>query len=143
MKVYAIVILSNANIDMFKGSIRLVVDKWGYIEVIEPVSFLVKDDKNHSLGEYKLANVPKVIPTCLEYEKIIILSSMIVIRRFGHHVLIIWAHIASHDRNVNFYNNKNIAIWATNSILFSHFKGTNMNPWTIKSERFVRTYRPG
>ncbi|KAH0463061.1 hypothetical protein IEQ34_007643 [Dendrobium chrysotoxum] len=30
------------------------------------------------------------------------------------------------DHIVNFYNSKNTAIWATNSILFSHFKGTNL-----------------
>ncbi|KAH0463528.1 hypothetical protein IEQ34_008110 [Dendrobium chrysotoxum] len=81
---------------MFKGSMRLVVDKWRYIEVIEPVSFLVKDDKNLSLVECKLVNVPEGIPTCLEYEKIIIFSSMIIIHRYGHHVLIIRVHIASH-----------------------------------------------
>ncbi|KAL2528846.1 Nucleic acid-binding [Forsythia ovata] len=51
------VILRNAKIDMFKGSMRLAVDKWGRVEVTEPASFTVKEDNNLSLVEYELVNV--------------------------------------------------------------------------------------
>ncbi|GMH14368.1 hypothetical protein Nepgr_016209 [Nepenthes gracilis] len=50
------VILRNAKIDMFKGSMRLAVDKWGRIEVTEPASFDIKEDNNLSLVEYELVN---------------------------------------------------------------------------------------
>ncbi|CAL5402386.1 unnamed protein product [Camellia sinensis] len=52
------VILRNAKIDMFKGSMRLAVDKWGRVEVTEPASFTVKDDNNLSL--LKLKEIVKV-----------------------------------------------------------------------------------
>ena len=32
-------ILRNAKVDMFKGSLRLRVDKWGSVEVAEDLSF--------------------------------------------------------------------------------------------------------
>ncbi|KAJ0989089.1 hypothetical protein J5N97_007445 [Dioscorea zingiberensis] len=51
------VILRNAKIDMFKGSMRLAVDKWGRVEVAEPAEFTVKEDNNLSLVEYELVNV--------------------------------------------------------------------------------------
>ncbi|KAL2483583.1 Nucleic acid-binding [Forsythia ovata] len=51
------VILRNAKIDMFKGSMRLAVDKWGRIEVTEPSTLVVKEDNNLSLIEYELVNV--------------------------------------------------------------------------------------
>ncbi|KAL5723749.1 hypothetical protein ACHQM5_007106 [Ranunculus cassubicifolius] len=51
------VILRNAKIDMYKGSMRLAVDKWGRVEVTEPASFTVKEDNNLSLIEYELVNV--------------------------------------------------------------------------------------
>ena len=51
------VTLRNAKIDMFKGSMRLAVDKWGRIEVAEPADFEVKEDNNLSLVEYELVNV--------------------------------------------------------------------------------------
>ncbi|KAF6157371.1 hypothetical protein GIB67_004309 [Kingdonia uniflora] len=57
MKTGATVILRNAKIDMFKGSMRLAVDKWGRVEVTEPASFTVKEDNNLSLVEYELVNV--------------------------------------------------------------------------------------
>ncbi|KAK3033585.1 hypothetical protein RJ639_032433 [Escallonia herrerae] len=57
MKPGTTVILRNAKIDMFKGSMRLVVDKWGRVEVTEPASFTVKEDNNLSLVEYELVNV--------------------------------------------------------------------------------------
>ncbi|GAB4846776.1 hypothetical protein Ancab_025784 [Ancistrocladus abbreviatus] len=57
MKPDSTVILRNAKIDMFKGSMRLAVDKWGRIEVTEPASFNVKEDNNLSLVEYELVNV--------------------------------------------------------------------------------------
>ncbi|KAK2968412.1 hypothetical protein RJ640_004418 [Escallonia rubra] len=57
MKPGSSVIIRNAKIDMFKGSMRLAVDKWGRIEVTEPVNFEVKEDNNLSLIEYELVNV--------------------------------------------------------------------------------------
>uniref|UniRef100_A0ACD5W375 Uncharacterized protein n=1 Tax=Avena sativa TaxID=4498 RepID=A0ACD5W375_AVESA len=51
------VIIRNAKIDMFKGSMRLAVDKWGRVEVTEAASFDVKEDNNLSLVEYELVNV--------------------------------------------------------------------------------------
>ncbi|KAI3474880.1 hypothetical protein Pfo_030191 [Paulownia fortunei] len=53
------IILRNAKIDMFKGSMRLAVDKWGRVEVTEPASFNVREDNNLSLIEYELVNVVK------------------------------------------------------------------------------------
>jgi replication factor A1 len=50
------VIIRNAKIDMFKGSMRLAVDKWGRIEVTDPAEFTVKEDNNLSLIEYELVN---------------------------------------------------------------------------------------
>ena len=57
MKAGTTVILRNAKIDMFKGSMRLAVDKWGRVEVTEPAEFAVKEDNNLSLVEYELVNV--------------------------------------------------------------------------------------
>ncbi|VVB11258.1 unnamed protein product [Arabis nemorensis] len=57
MKPGATVILRNSRIDMFKGTMRLAVDKWGLIEATEPASFTVKEDNNLSLVEYELINV--------------------------------------------------------------------------------------
>ena len=57
LKPESTVIIRNAKIDMFKGSMRLAVDKWGRIEVTEPASFSVKEDNNLSLVEYELVNV--------------------------------------------------------------------------------------
>lgn len=57
MKEGSTVTLRNAKIDMFKGSMRLAVDKWGRVEVAEPASFTVKEDNNLSLIEYELVNV--------------------------------------------------------------------------------------
>ncbi|GAB2280455.1 hypothetical protein Dimus_015086 [Dionaea muscipula] len=53
----ATVTLRNAKIDMFKGSMRLAVDRWGRVEVTEPADFTVKEDNNLSLIEYELVNV--------------------------------------------------------------------------------------
>ncbi|XP_040986631.1 uncharacterized protein At4g28440-like isoform X1 [Juglans microcarpa x Juglans regia] len=53
----ATVIIRNAKIDMFKGSMRLAVDKWGRVEITEPANFTVKEDNNLSLIEYELVNV--------------------------------------------------------------------------------------
>ncbi|XWS63660.1 hypothetical protein CRYUN_Cryun06bG0120200 [Craigia yunnanensis] len=57
MKEGTTVTLRNAKIDMFKGSMRLAVDKWGRVEVAEPASFTVKEDNNLSLIEFELVNV--------------------------------------------------------------------------------------
>uniref|UniRef100_A0A0D9WKS0 Single-stranded DNA binding protein Ssb-like OB fold domain-containing protein n=1 Tax=Leersia perrieri TaxID=77586 RepID=A0A0D9WKS0_9ORYZ len=51
------VIFRNAKIDMFKGTMRLTVDKWGRIEVTEPATFQVNQDNNVSLVEYELVDV--------------------------------------------------------------------------------------
>ncbi|KAK8580653.1 hypothetical protein V6N13_143723 [Hibiscus sabdariffa] len=51
------VIFRNAKIDMFKGSMRLAVDKWGCIELTNPANFVVKEDNNLSLVEYELVSV--------------------------------------------------------------------------------------
>ena len=53
----ATVILHKAKIDMFKGSMRLAVDKWGRVEVTEDANFVVKEQNNLSLVEYELVNV--------------------------------------------------------------------------------------
>ncbi|KAJ6793394.1 uncharacterized protein M6B38_144545 [Iris pallida] len=58
MKPGATLILRNAKIDMFKGSMRLAVDKWGRVEVTEPANFTVKEDNNLSLVEYELVSIP-------------------------------------------------------------------------------------
>ncbi|KAL8189255.1 hypothetical protein R6Q57_028821 [Mikania cordata] len=57
MKPGSTVIVRNGKIDMFKGSMRLAVDKWGRIEVTDPVEFEVKEDNNLSNVEYELVNV--------------------------------------------------------------------------------------
>lgn len=57
MKPGATVILRNAKIDMFKGSMRLTVDKWGRVELTDQAEFNVKEDNNLSLVEYELVNV--------------------------------------------------------------------------------------
>jgi len=57
MKTDNTVILRNAKIDMFKGSMRLAVDKWGRIEVTDSAKFIVKEENNLSLVEYELVNV--------------------------------------------------------------------------------------
>ncbi|OAY72672.1 uncharacterized protein At4g28440-like [Ananas comosus] len=57
MKPGTTVTLRNAKIDMFKGSMRLAVDKWGRVEVSDPADFTVKEDNNLSLIEYELVSV--------------------------------------------------------------------------------------
>lgn len=57
MKEGATLIIRNAKIDMFKGTMRLAVDKWGRIEVTEPANFTVKEDNNLSAVEYELVNI--------------------------------------------------------------------------------------
>lgn len=57
MKVGATVTVRNAKIDMFKGSMRLAVDKWGRVEAAEPADFTVKEDNNLSLVEFELVTV--------------------------------------------------------------------------------------
>ncbi|KAJ6792779.1 uncharacterized protein M6B38_140225 [Iris pallida] len=57
MKPGTTVILRNAKIDMFKGSMRLAVDKWGRVEPTDAADFTVKEDNNLSLIEYELVNV--------------------------------------------------------------------------------------
>lgn len=50
-------VLSNAKIDMFKGSMKLAVDRFGRVEVSEPANFLVKDNVNMSLIEFERVDV--------------------------------------------------------------------------------------
>ncbi|RRT76944.1 hypothetical protein B296_00025618 [Ensete ventricosum] len=57
MKPRTSLILRNAKIDMFKGSMRLAVDKWGRVEATDPADFTVEEDNNLSLVEYELVNV--------------------------------------------------------------------------------------
>lgn len=57
MKEGTTVTLRNAKIDMYKGSMRLAVDKWGRVEVTEPAAFSVKEDNNLSLIEFELITV--------------------------------------------------------------------------------------
>ncbi|XP_020678203.2 uncharacterized protein At4g28440 isoform X1 [Dendrobium catenatum] len=57
MKADATVVLRNAKIDMYRGSMRLAVDKWGRVEVTDPADFTVKEDNNLSLIEYELVSV--------------------------------------------------------------------------------------
>ncbi|KAK1389291.1 Replication factor A1 [Heracleum sosnowskyi] len=57
MKPDTSIIVRNAKIDMYKGTMRLAVDKWGRIEVTEPVKFEVMKDNNLSLIEYELVTV--------------------------------------------------------------------------------------
>ncbi|XP_076923580.1 uncharacterized protein At4g28440-like [Bidens hawaiensis] len=57
MKPGTTVIIRNGKIDMFKGSMRLVVDKWGRIEVTDPATFEVKEDNNLSTVEYELVKI--------------------------------------------------------------------------------------
>ncbi|KAI7753728.1 hypothetical protein M8C21_032656, partial [Ambrosia artemisiifolia] len=54
MKEGSTVILRNAKIDMYKGSMRLAVDKWGRVEVTEPAASSVKEDNNLSLIDFEL-----------------------------------------------------------------------------------------
>eukprot|EP01018_Ginkgo_biloba_P036909 Gb_03098 [translate_table: standard] len=57
MKMMITMIIQNAKIDMFKGTMHLAVDKWGRVEVVAPVNFIVKEDYNLSSVEYELVNV--------------------------------------------------------------------------------------
>ncbi|GAB4823009.1 hypothetical protein N2152v2_010055 [Parachlorella kessleri] len=59
MKSGNFVIVRNAKIDMFRGSMRLAVNQWGKIEAAaEGTSFTPKTDNNLSLVEYELVQVP-------------------------------------------------------------------------------------
>ncbi|GFP81146.1 uncharacterized protein at4g28440 [Phtheirospermum japonicum] len=46
------IVMLNARIDMFRGSMRLVVDQSGRVEVAEPATFTVKQNNNLSLIEF-------------------------------------------------------------------------------------------
>ncbi|KAI3821227.1 hypothetical protein L1987_08788 [Smallanthus sonchifolius] len=48
-------IIRNGKIDIFKGSMRLAVDKWGCIEVTAYDTFEVKEDINLSRVQYEQA----------------------------------------------------------------------------------------
>jgi len=51
------IIVRNSKIDMFKGFMRLAVDKWGKLEVTEPATFEVNTENNLSTIEYELVTV--------------------------------------------------------------------------------------
>lgn len=58
MKVGATVNVRNAKIDMFKGSMRLVVDKWGLVQPAEQeADFVPLEDNDLSAVEYELVTV--------------------------------------------------------------------------------------
>lgn len=50
-------VLSNAKIDMFKGSMRLAVDRSGRVEVGEAAGFSVDESNNLSLIEFERIDV--------------------------------------------------------------------------------------
>ncbi|KAK6133713.1 hypothetical protein DH2020_032623 [Rehmannia glutinosa] len=50
-------VLSNAKIDMFKGSMRLAVDRSGRVEVGDPATFSVEESNNLSLIEFERIDV--------------------------------------------------------------------------------------
>lgn len=55
MKAGAIVEVRNAKVDMYKGSMRLAVDKWGIVKAAEsPSELTVKEDNNLSLIEFEM-----------------------------------------------------------------------------------------
>ncbi|KAL6983691.1 hypothetical protein U1Q18_017069 [Sarracenia purpurea var. burkii] len=57
MKEGTTVILRNAKIDMFKGSMRLAVDKSGRVEVVETADFHVKENNNLSMIEFERVDI--------------------------------------------------------------------------------------
>ncbi|KAK9835208.1 hypothetical protein WJX81_005779 [Elliptochloris bilobata] len=54
------VILRDAKVDMFKGSLRLKVDKWGTVEVANDLGFQPNVDFNMSLVEYELVSISAI-----------------------------------------------------------------------------------
>ncbi|GJU73570.1 putative nucleic acid-binding, OB-fold protein [Tanacetum coccineum] len=54
MKEGSTVIMRNAKIDMYKGSMRLAVDRWGRVESTESADFSANIDCNLSLIEFEL-----------------------------------------------------------------------------------------
>ncbi|GKE32970.1 putative nucleic acid-binding, OB-fold protein, partial [Tanacetum coccineum] len=57
MKEGSTLILRNANIDMYKGSMRLAVDRWGLVQSTESADFSANVDCNLSLIEFELITV--------------------------------------------------------------------------------------
>ncbi|GMH34208.1 hypothetical protein BSKO_02042 [Bryopsis sp. KO-2023] len=55
-KVNNFLVLRNARVDMFKGSMRLAVNQWGTVEVGEG-KFKVNKENNLSLVEYELVTI--------------------------------------------------------------------------------------
>ena len=52
------IIVRNGKVDMYKGFMRLAVDKWGKLEKApEPATFEVNEINNLSALEYELVNV--------------------------------------------------------------------------------------
>ncbi|GJW76674.1 hypothetical protein Tco_0763589 [Tanacetum coccineum] len=57
MKEGSTVIMRNAKIDMYKGSMRLAVDRWGRVESTESADFSANIDCNLSLIEFELITI--------------------------------------------------------------------------------------
>ena len=57
MKEGSIVIMRNATIVMYKGSMRLAVDRWGSVETTDSADFSANVDCNLSLIEFELITV--------------------------------------------------------------------------------------
>ncbi|XP_031123987.1 uncharacterized protein At4g28440-like [Ipomoea triloba] len=51
------IVVTNAKVDMFKGSMRLAVDRFGRVEITEAASFSVPEDINMSLIEFERIDV--------------------------------------------------------------------------------------
>jgi len=52
------IVIRNSKVEMFRGYMRLTVDKWGLIQSApEPATFKVNDTNNLSQVEYELVNV--------------------------------------------------------------------------------------
>ncbi|KAH9321447.1 hypothetical protein KI387_016086, partial [Taxus chinensis] len=66
MKPGATVILHNAKVDMFRGSMRLSVDRWGHVEPTEDAKFEAKEDSNLSCFPYKLMDQFNIIKAIKE-----------------------------------------------------------------------------
>ena len=58
MKPGATVTLRNAKVEMYRGCMRLVVDKWGLVEAAADAGIVPKEDNNLSEVEYELIPFP-------------------------------------------------------------------------------------
>ncbi|KAM3284994.1 putative protein like [Capsicum chacoense] len=49
----SILLLYGAKIQLYRGFMRLAVENWAHIKIVEPVEFVVDEDRNVSLVEYE------------------------------------------------------------------------------------------